>query len=103
MKSKHKHNGVAATRPPVQSLASPVQPPRPTPSPDGPSETLPPEQTPSPQKRPTLDMIRERAYFKWMESGCPASDGKEFWVQAEAEINGMSGEWSATNKKTPRD
>jgi hypothetical protein len=32
------------------------------------------------------DEIRPLAYQKWEEAGCPASDGVEFWLAAEAEI-----------------
>lgn len=31
-------------------------------------------------------IIAERAYFKWLEAGAPASDGKEFWFAAEQEL-----------------
>jgi hypothetical protein len=30
--------------------------------------------------------IRLLAYRKWQEAGCPAGDGVEFWLTAEAEI-----------------
>lgn len=30
--------------------------------------------------------IRERAYDKWEQAGCPCGDGVEFWLQAEAEL-----------------
>ena len=30
--------------------------------------------------------IRERAYGCWEEAGCPAGDGVEFWLKAEAEL-----------------
>jgi hypothetical protein len=30
--------------------------------------------------------VQERAYFKWLDAGCPESDGVEFWVAAEREI-----------------
>jgi hypothetical protein len=32
------------------------------------------------------DEIRPLAYRKWQESGCPVSDGVEFWLAAEMEI-----------------
>jgi hypothetical protein len=32
------------------------------------------------------DEIRPLAYRKWQESGCPISDGVEFWLAAETEI-----------------
>lgn len=34
------------------------------------------------------EQIRERAYYKWEAAGCPCCDGVEFWLQAEAELNG---------------
>jgi hypothetical protein len=30
--------------------------------------------------------VRERAYECWEEAGCPAGDGVEFWLKAEAEL-----------------
>lgn len=30
--------------------------------------------------------IRERAYFKWLEAGCPDGHDNEFWLSAEREI-----------------
>ena len=30
--------------------------------------------------------VRELAYFKWQQAGCPDCDGVEFWLAAEAEI-----------------
>jgi hypothetical protein len=85
MKTKHKGR-------PDRTAASTAAP-----SPTGPSATLPPTQRPSPQTKPTLEMVRERAYHKWVEAGSPPGDGKEFWEQAEVELNGMSGEWVNTN------
>jgi hypothetical protein len=101
VKAKHHkhHNGTAARLPSRPADARPTAQSVDEPSPNGPSATLPPDQVPSPQKKPTLEMIRERAYFKWVEAGRPASDGKEFWEKAEAEINGMSGEWNATGEQ----
>lgn len=34
--------------------------------------------------------IRDRAYYKWEAAGCPCCDGVEFWLEAEAELNGQS-------------
>jgi hypothetical protein len=49
-------------------------------------------------------MIRERAYHKWLEAGSPPGDGREFWEQAEAELNGLAGEWlSADPRRNDRD
>src|SRR5207245_1046981 len=31
------------------------------------------------------DKIRQLAYHKWQEAGCPSSDGMEFWLAAEEE------------------
>jgi hypothetical protein len=36
--------------------------------------------------RPSEDEVRPLAYKRWQEAGCPASDGVEFWLEAEAEI-----------------
>lgn len=33
-----------------------------------------------------LAHIREHAYYKWQEAGCPCSDGAEFWLAAEREF-----------------
>ena len=30
--------------------------------------------------------IRQLAYQKWEESGCPSGDGFDFWVEAEREV-----------------
>ena len=30
--------------------------------------------------------IRQLAYRKWQQAGCPISDGVEFWLAAETEI-----------------
>ncbi len=35
---------------------------------------------------PNEDQIRPLAYRKWQEAGCPAGDGTEFWLSAEAEL-----------------
>jgi hypothetical protein len=32
-------------------------------------------------------MIEERAYHLWIEAGRPEGDGKEFWFEAEKQIN----------------
>jgi hypothetical protein len=29
--------------------------------------------------------IRERAYFKWLDSGAPSCDGVDYWLDAEFE------------------
>lgn len=36
------------------------------------------------------EQIRERAYYKWEEAGCPCCDGVQFWLEAEAEVIGQS-------------
>ena len=36
--------------------------------------------------RPCCEHVRELAYFKWQQAGCPDCDGVEFWLAAEAEI-----------------
>lgn len=37
-----------------------------------------------PHDDPT-EAIRTRAYYKWVEAGCPPGDGVCFWLEAEAE------------------
>ena len=32
------------------------------------------------------DEIRELAYQKWEEAGCPSGDGHDFWLEAEREV-----------------
>ena len=85
MKTKHRNDRPAE---PVRTAASTDAP-----AVNGPSATLPPKAVPSPQAKPTLEMIRERAYHEWVEAGSPPGDGKEFWEKAEMELNGMAGEW----------
>jgi hypothetical protein len=34
----------------------------------------------------TEQHIRERAYFKWLEAGCPDGRSDEFWLSAEGEL-----------------
>jgi hypothetical protein len=34
----------------------------------------------------TEQNIRERAYFKWLEAGCPDGNDNEFWLSAEREL-----------------
>ncbi len=36
------------------------------------------------------EKIRELAYQKWSAAGCPASDGVEFWLAAEAELTNQN-------------
>jgi hypothetical protein len=31
------------------------------------------------------ESIRTRAYYKWVEAGCPPGDGVQFWLDAESE------------------
>lgn len=35
----------------------------------------------------TEEQIREKAYHLWEEAGRPESDGVEFWLRAEQELN----------------
>lgn len=35
----------------------------------------------------TQDQIETQAYLKWEAAGYPASDGVEFWLEAEKELN----------------
>jgi hypothetical protein len=32
------------------------------------------------------ECIRDRAYLKWQEAGCPECDGLQFWLEAEQEL-----------------
>lgn len=32
------------------------------------------------------EAIRELAYVKWEEAGCPSGDGHDFWLEAEREV-----------------
>ena len=32
------------------------------------------------------EAIRELAYLKWEEAGCPSGDGHDFWLDAEREV-----------------
>ncbi len=32
------------------------------------------------------EAIRELAYLKWEEAGCPSGDGHDFWLEAEREV-----------------
>lgn len=34
----------------------------------------------------TFDQIAERAYFRWMERGCPFGSPEEDWLRAEQEL-----------------
>jgi hypothetical protein len=43
------------------------------------------------------DRIRELAYQKWLDAGCPPGDGVNFWCDAEAELNG-DGETKSSKK-----
>ena len=38
------------------------------------------------------EAIRELAYQKWEEAGCPSGDGFDFWLEAEQAV--MMGRWS---------
>lgn len=46
--------------------------------------------------------IHELAYQKWEAAGSPPSDGVEFWLQAEAEVNAKSNESKTSEEKQPR-
>ncbi len=32
------------------------------------------------------EAIRDLAYLKWEEAGCPSGDGHDFWLDAEREV-----------------
>lgn len=49
------------------------------------------------------EAIRERAYFKWEAAGCPCCDGAEFWLEAEAEVNGQSLPEGERTESEPKD
>lgn len=36
---------------------------------------------------PDQDAIRELAYSKWEQAGCPPGDGIWFWLEAERELS----------------
>lgn len=36
---------------------------------------------------PSEEDVRARAYFLWEKAGRPASDGVQFWLEAERELN----------------
>lgn len=38
------------------------------------------------EQRPDADLVRQRAYELWEQSGKPDSDGVEFWLLAEKEL-----------------
>lgn len=46
------------------------------------------EPTPTSSASGAEERVRERAYHCWEEAGCPAGDGVEFWLKAEAELVG---------------
>lgn len=46
--------------------------------------------------------IHELAYKKWEAAGSPPSDGVEFWLQAETEINAKSNSKKTSEEKQPR-
>lgn len=45
------------------------------------------------------DEIRERAYFKWLEEGCPEGRAEQHWLDA---IAALSREPAATARKRKR-
>jgi Protein of unknown function (DUF2934) len=36
---------------------------------------------------PTADQIAERAYFLWLERGCPEGSAERDWIDAELELS----------------
>lgn len=45
-------------------------------------------QTKTPRRpAPSEDQIRARAFFLWEQAGRPESDGVQFWLEAEKELN----------------
>ena len=42
--------------------------------------------TPEPCRDGCEEEIRQLAYQKWEESGCPSGDGFDYWVEAEREV-----------------
>ncbi len=50
--------------------------------------------------QPTDDVIRLGAYLKWEAAGKPPGDGIDFWLEAEKELNGHSGQSSAQAAKS---
>lgn len=41
--------------------------------------------------RDPAEAIRTRAYYKWVEAGCPPGDGIRFWLEAESERDRTGG------------
>jgi hypothetical protein len=41
--------------------------------------------------RSTVDQIRERAYELWQADGCPEGRELDYWLRAEADLNGEAG------------
>lgn len=39
----------------------------------------------------TVDQIRERAYELWQADGCPEGRELDYWLRAEADLNGEAG------------
>ncbi len=44
------------------------------------------------------EAIRELAYQKWEEAGCPSGDGFDFWLDAEQAV--MGGQWNLESMDT---
>tara|TARA_R110002020_G_scaffold319161_8_gene535092 strand:- start:719 stop:952 length:234 start_codon:yes stop_codon:yes gene_type:complete len=58
-----------------------------------------PELPPSENEAPCCEQVRELAYEKWEAAGCPCCDGTDFWLQAEAELNGNTSSGSISKNK----
>lgn len=48
----------------------------------------------------STEAIRECAYQKWLDAGCPEGDGVNFWLQAEAELMAQASRIEATARPT---
>ena len=52
-----------------------------------PKRTAPTPPAPAPVKTsPDEQTVRDLAYLKWTDAGCPHGDGVEFWLEAEREL-----------------
>ena len=45
--------------------------------------------------------IREKAYAKWEEAGCPSGDGMHFWLEAEKEFQSVEAVTAASGTPAP--
>ena len=48
------------------------------------------------------EAIRDLAYIKWEEAGCPSGDGHDFWLDAEREVVAARSDAMAMRPQQPR-